>query len=282
VLARYQDGFVALRKTTFSWTGNVAGCAAGDTPLAYKNAVVKLVNYYRAMAGLPGDVTLSLAKSAQAQKAALMFDANDQLSHAPPTTWTCYTADGATAAGKSNIAWGTNLNSTSASSSGIGSIPLYVMDGGVASLGHRRWVFSLVLGEVGTGDTPQGNALWVLGNTHAAPSVPNGMPWPPRGYVPWDSKIAEPAMRWSFSYPGADFSAATVTMTDDAGAAVPVTGVAELDKGYAENTLAWSIGGSGQPWSRAPADTKLGVTVSNVRIGGVAKSFSYDVTFIKP
>ena len=71
-------------------------------------------------------------------------------------------------------------------------------------------------------------------------------------------------------------------MTDDAGAAVPVTGVAELAKGYAENTLAWSIGGSGQPWSRAPADTRLGVTVSNVKIGGAAKSFSYSVTFIKP
>lgn len=244
--------------------------------------MVKLVNYYRAMAGLPGDLTLSLAKSLQAQQAALMFDANDQLSHTPPTTWKCYTADGAAAAGKSNIAWGTVLNSASPTTSGLGAVPLYVMDGGVDSLGHRRWVFSLTLDEVGTGDTPQGNALWVLGFGHAAPSVPNGVPWPPRGYVPWDSAIAEPGMRWSFSYPGADFSAATVTMTDDAGTAVPVTGIANLPTGYAENALAWSIGGSGQPWSRAPADTRLGVTVSNVKIGGSMKSFSYDVTFIKP
>ena len=282
MLARYQDGFLALRKTPFSWTGNVDACTAGDTPLAYKNAVIRLVNYYRAMAGLPSDLALSLAKSAKAQKAALMFDANDQLSHTPPTSWKCYSADGAEAAGNSNIAWGTVLNSLDGKASGIGSIPLYVMDGGVDSLGHRRWVFSLRLGEVGTGDTPQGNALWVLSFDRSAPAVPNGVPWPPRGYVPWDNKIAEPAMRWSFSYPNADFSAATVTMKDDAGTAVPVTSVVSLPNGYAENAVAWSIGGSGQPWSRAPADTKLSVTVANVKIGGSAKSFSYDVTFIKP
>jgi len=282
VLARYQDGYLPLRKTPFSWTGNVGACTAGDTPLVYKNAVVRLVNYYRAMAGLPSDLTLSLAKSAKAQQAALMFDANDQLSHSPPTSWKCYSANGAEAAGKSNIAWGTLLNSSDGKGAGIGSISLYVMDGGVDSLGHRRWVFSLPLGEVGTGDTPQANALWVLSFDRTAPSVPNGVPWPPRGYVPWDSGIAEPTMRWSFSYPGADFSAATVTMKDDAGAAVPVTGITSLPNGYAENAVAWLIGGSGQPWSRAPADTKLSVTVSNVKVGGSAKSFSYDVTFIKP
>src|SRR5690348_16345689 len=35
VVARYGDGFTPLRNTAFSWTGNVAGCNAGDTPLAF-------------------------------------------------------------------------------------------------------------------------------------------------------------------------------------------------------------------------------------------------------
>ena len=279
VVARYWDGFVPLRNTAFSWTGNVAGCVAGDTTLDYKNAVTRLVNYYRAMAGVPSDVGLSLAKSAKAQQAALMFDANDALSHTPPSSWTCYTAAGAEAAGNSNIAWASpTLNGSS-----IGAVPMYVIDGGVSSLGHRRWVLYAKLGELGTGDAPQGNALWVLGGDRsAAVSVPNGVAWPPRGFVPWDSSIAEPSIRWSFSYPAADFSAATVSMNDDAGAAVPVSAVESLPNGYADNTVAWSIGGSGTAWSRYPGDTQLSVTVSNVKVGGSAKTFSYDVIFVKP
>lgn len=277
MVARYWDSFMPLVQTPFSFTGNVTACQAGDTPLDYKQAVVRLLNYYRAMAGIAGDVTLSLAKSAKDQQAALMMDANDQLSHAPPTTWPCYTAEGAEAAGRSNLAWGSpTLNA------GIGSIPLYVTDRGVDTLGHRRWVLYSRLAEVGTGDTPQANALWVIGNEKSAVPVPQGVAWPPRGYVPWDGRIAEPSLRWSFSYPNADFSSASVSMKDDAGADVPLASPGALPGGYGDNALAWSIGGTGTPWFRYPGDTKLTVTMRGVRVGGVATDFSYDVVFIKP
>lgn len=277
VMARYQDSFLPLQQTTFSWTGNVGSCQAGDTPLAYKNAEVRLLNYYRAMAGESGNVTLSLPLAAKAQQAALMMDANDALNHAPPTTWTCYTADGAAAAGSANLALASpTLNS------GIGGMALYISDGGISSLGHRRWVLYSRLAIVGPGDTPRANALWVLGNDGPAVTLPNGVAWPPAGYVPWDSHIADPTMQWSFSYPGADFSAATVTLQDDAGNPVALTGVGALPNGYGDNTLGWSISSAASGWSRAPADTKLSVSIANVMIGGSAQSFSYAVTFVQP
>ena len=64
------------------------------------------INYFRAMAGLPGDVVFDTTWNAQCQEAALMMIAEGNLSHSPPTGWACYSADGATAAGKSNLALG--------------------------------------------------------------------------------------------------------------------------------------------------------------------------------
>ncbi|KAF0812234.1 hypothetical protein IGB42_03224 [Andreprevotia sp. IGB-42] len=278
VVARYQDAFLPLRATAFSWTGSTGTCNPGDTPLSYKYAEVKLLNYLRAMGGLPGNVTLSLLLSTKAQQAALMMDANGKLSHAPDASWKCYSADGAEAAGRANLGL-----SSGTLNAGIGGMGMYITDGGVASLGHRRWLLYSRLGEVGVGDTPRANALYVIGGKAApAPTLANGVPWPPAGYVPQDSSLALPTLPWSFSYPGADFSAATVALTDDTNTAIALTSVGQLDNGYGDNTLSWTISPGATGWNRYPADTRLNVLISNVKIAGVAKNFSYGVTFIKP
>ena len=64
------------------------------------------LNYFRAMAGVPATVTFSDTYNAMDQRAALMVSANAQVSHSPPTTWTCYRADGAQAASQSNLILG--------------------------------------------------------------------------------------------------------------------------------------------------------------------------------
>jgi len=257
------------------WTGNVEGCVAGTTSAAWKSAVVRTVNSFRALSGMPGTVTLNTTHSAMAQQAALMMDANNALSHTPPDGWKCKTADGTTAAGSSNLALG---------NAGPNAIHAYMADTGTPSLGHRRWVLYSQLGEVGTGDTPSANDLWVFGGNVAAPAsaVSAGIPWPSRGFIPWTSKVADPTQPWSFSLPGADFKGATVSMTNDAGQALSVSGVGQLANGYGDNTLAWTLSSSAAQWSRSPADTKFAVQISNVLVGGQAKSFQYTVTFFVP
>ena len=75
-------------------------CDAGTTSAAFRDSVLLRLNYFRAMAGVPADVTFSDTYNAKAQQAALMMSVNNQLSHNPPTIWQCYTADGAEAAGQ--------------------------------------------------------------------------------------------------------------------------------------------------------------------------------------
>ncbi|MCS7008524.1 MAG: hypothetical protein NZL93_01140, partial [Chthoniobacterales bacterium] len=54
-----------------NWTGNVAAGIAGDTALVFKNDVVRRVNFFRALVGLPASITMNLTASAKAQQAAL-------------------------------------------------------------------------------------------------------------------------------------------------------------------------------------------------------------------
>lgn len=257
------------------WTGIVGSCEAGTTSAAWKAAVVRTVNSFRVMAGLPGSVKVNIANSALDQQAALMMDANSNLSHMPPTSWTCYSTDGATAARNSNLALG---------NTGPSAIHAYMADNGTPSLGHRRWLLLPQLGEVGTGDTPRANALWVLGNTGAVPpgSATNGVAWPPRGFVPWTSRVASPSDPWSFALAGADFSTASLTVSNDKGQLLTLTDVGPLAAGYGDNAIGWRIPADSSLWSRAPADTRFNVKLSNVKVAGQARTIEYSVTFFAP
>jgi uncharacterized protein YkwD len=191
------------------WTGNRASCNAGTTAQAFRDAVLLRINYFRAMAGVPDRVSFSTTYNSKSQLAALMMSVNGQLSHSPPSSWTCYTADGATAAGSSNLTLGTY---------GWSAINGYMKDPGSnnAAAGHRRWILYPQTQNMGTGDIPPdggyaSNALWVF-DSHmweARPPVRDSfVAWPPPGYVPY--QVVYP--RWSFSYPSADFSQTSVTM----------------------------------------------------------------------
>ena len=83
-----------------TWNGALQPtCNAGDmTALARANAL-KIINLYRFLSGLPAVVN-DATRDSKAQECALMMDANNALSNTPPTTWACYTANGAQAAGK--------------------------------------------------------------------------------------------------------------------------------------------------------------------------------------
>ena len=262
-----------------AWTGNRATCDAGTTASGFQDAVLLRLNYFRAMAGVPATVTFGGTYNGKDQKAALMMSANGQLSHNPPTTWTCYTADGAEAAGNSNLALG---------ASGRAAIDLYMKDPGTGNgaAGHRRWIVFPATQVMGTGDIPAtggsaAQALWVFDSTTWGPRPPTReefVAWPPPGFVPY--QVVYP--RWSFSYPQANFASATVTMTQD-GAGVPVT-LETIANGYGDNTLVWFPTGmtSSQAWPQPTADTVYTVTINNVLVSGSPRSFTYEVTVFDP
>ncbi len=274
VLAFYQTIFTASETyaARVAWTGSVAGGVAGTTSAAFKEDVRRRINFYRALVALPADITFDATKNAKGQQAALMFARNGNLSHFPPPDWIHYTADAATAAANSNIALGTY---------GPGSVDAYMRDDGSNNIivGHRRWLHYSRAQVMGTGDVPaespyySANAIWVLTDFKAAPT-PKFVAWPNRGYVPFNLMPT----RWSLSYPGANFAAATVTMTQGA-TNIPTTIISRTDNGYGDNTIVWTPTG---PLASAGADTPYNVTVASISGSGIPVSYTYTVTAFDP
>ncbi len=266
------------------WSGNTTSGDAGTTTAAFKEAVRNRINFYRAMAGVPASVTINSTFSAKAQQAALMMSANNSLSHFPPTSWTHYTADGAEAAGASNIGIG---------SRGSDTVDGYMADPGASNnvVGHRRWLLYPQTQEMGTGDVEaQGsfspaNAIWVQDSRvfAARPTTREDfVAWPPKGHVPYH--LVWP--RWSISVPGANFSSATVTMTRNGSPINTTIDAATSGGGAPEPVLVWlydnQAGTSQESHARPSADTNYEVTVSNVNVGGSIRNYSYTVTVFDP
>ena len=272
----YQTTYLASQGIASGWNGNRSTCTAGTISQAYADATILRVNYYRVMAGLPGDVTLSNLWNMKAQDAALMMSAQGSLSHTPPTNWSCYTANGAEAAGKSNLALGADA---------AAAIDLYMDDpgtGGNSAVGHRRWVLYPPTQIMGVGNIPStggwaANDLWVIGGSGSRPAQPAWVAWPPPNFVPWQI-MPHSSGRWSFSYPGATFTGASVFMKQ-AGTNVALTMEAQA-QGYGDNTIVWDP--QGVPASAPSADLKYSVTVSNVVVGGQSQVFTYNVTIFDP
>lgn len=288
-----RDYFLANYPLTIppvNWTGSFSACTPGSASEAHLQALLDRIVYYRAMAGVPSDISFSSVYNERAQRAALMMGAGQQLSHFPQPGWPCYTAEGADAAAKSNLHYriwsGITLPVADA-------VTAYMEDAGDnnANVGHRRWLLYPQTTTFGAGavegfhdgwDT-HANAIWVMDGNYSAPRPATRdefVAWPPPGYVPY--QVTFP--RWSFSYPGANFAGATVTATKNGGAPVPVLVESRTALGYGENTIVWSMEGlhDAAAWPRPSSDTHYTVTLSNVMIGGIATSFTYTVKVFDP
>jgi len=262
------------------WTGSHVPGAAGSISREYQLSTVERINWYRAMAGVPAAVPLSSVTSAKAQQAAFIMSMNGMLDHYPTPAWAFYTPDAAEAAVSSNLALGYN---------GPEAINEYIKDWGDDNygVGHRRFVLDPTMRSFGVGDVPAGvvdgkrvwagNALWVLDGDFfgARPHVRDGfVAWPSRGYVPYQTVFS----RWSFAYPGADFTSANVTVTLN-GSALNLKIEPLKHKTGSEPTIVWQMPGIEQRGThpQPEEDLRYQVTVSNVMVNQQPRSFTYEV-----
>ena len=275
--------FNASEGTEINWTGDVAFCQAGTTSSKFKDAVLIRLNYFRAMAGVPANVTFSNDFNTMAQEAALIMSANDELSHFPPDSWDCFSFDGSEAAASSNLSLGRN---------GWDAVFGQMQDNGESnqSVGHRRWILYPQTQVMGTGDIPYttqsdaANALWVFDSNYVEPRPSTReefVAWPPSGNVPY--QVVFP--RWSFSYPDADFSSATVTMLQGRNS-IPVK-IESFEDGAGENTIVWvpynlNPNSVFESFPQPSSDTTYTVAVNNVMIRGSPRNFTYNVNVIDP
>jgi hypothetical protein len=282
VAQAYISDYLPTRALPPEWTGSLATGTAGSTSQVYRNAVAQRLNWYRAMAGVPAWVSLDATFNSKAQQGALMLAANNALTHTPPPTWQFYTAAGAEALGNSNVCQGFQSDPAC--------IEQYIADQGTGNgaVGHRRWMLYPQTKLMGTGDVVSGfnlwNALWIRDNNYGGPRPATRdefVAWPPKGYVPY--QVVFP--RWSFSFPNANFSGATVTMTRG-GSPVPIQ-LEAVTPNIGDNSIVWVADNrSITDWlvfvNPPSGDTTYNVTISNVVVGGQTRNFAYQVIVFDP
>ncbi|MDR1799612.1 MAG: FG-GAP-like repeat-containing protein [Bifidobacteriaceae bacterium] len=300
--------YLPTQSVDMGWTGSVNTCTPGTVSAEAQAATFKALNYFRAMAGLPSQVTENTTASAIAQRTALMFLANGGLNHYPPTAWLCWTNNGAFVASRSNIAWGSGQAGLGA---GAQAISAYVSDGGNEStVGHRRWILSPGQLTMGSGSTSNTNALvWGNGqgacgdsactatswnasesptftNTYSQSwSSPQLVAWPAAGYFPYQlaTSAFHGQIAWSLQT-GSDtigFAGVSVSVTKN-GVALPITvkaANAPRSGGYGDQAaLIW------QPTAAITAPAAGQVDTYHVSVTGITghADLSYDVKLFNP
>ena len=90
----YLEEYLGSASSDSGWTGNHASCGAGVTSETFRAAILRRINYFRSMAGIPPLTGFNDTYNQKAQSAALMMSVNRTLSHSPDASWICYTEEG--------------------------------------------------------------------------------------------------------------------------------------------------------------------------------------------
>jgi hypothetical protein len=252
-----------MERAESPWNPGTSMCDPGSVPGASVEDTLRRVNLYRWLNGLP-PVTEAEDARTMVQECALMMSVNGMIDHYPPMSWQCYTGEGAAGAGSSNLAIGV--------ASAAEGVDLFMMDFGVPSLGHRRWILNVPLGRVGVGYARASwrgaSCLGILDFSGMGDRVWTSFPNP--GFAP--SFIA--SATWSFhssAWSLAD-SAVRVVRADD-GVELPVTVYYPTSLGgFGGNAVAWNPMG----WTPA-SGVRYRVTISG---GGITTPISYEVEFV--
>ncbi|PCJ66684.1 MAG: hypothetical protein COA58_04285 [Bacteroidetes bacterium] len=263
VLMDYQDVYLAnfINPSLSVWEdGDLANCNAGSISAATNQKVLTLINYYRKLVGLPGTVTFEATRNQKCQEAAFMMTANNALNHQPPSSWNCYTANGAEGALRSNLAWGHTTAGLFSQMRDDGS--------GNYFAGHRRLILSPKGNVFGHGSTNKHMALWVIDSKSAA-NAPEFIAWPPQGFCP----SAFNFKRWSFSVVGgANYENAVVSIKDVNGNNIDLS-MENFLTGFGEDTIVWVPQG-------VQNDMEYTITISNVEVNGKTETYTYKTTLV--
>lgn len=250
------------------FTGSVASCQPGTIGIAYKEFTISRVNYYRALSGLPGNVTLDTdaVREVQQQSAAVLFSANQRLSHNPALEPANFPLCPSLTAPADAAAASSNLGLAFGNPALDDMIPRFMDNAGTGNepAGHRRWILYPPQSSMTVGATPTTASAWgasvlrVFNAFTTRPATPNGVAWPPAGYVPVPN--LPPSKRWSFSFPDASFSAANVSITAN-GSPIAVTVVSRTDDGYGDNAIVFVPSGT------IVKDVAYAVTITGITAG---------------
>ena len=282
------------------WTGKEKLCKPGKLSHDTYVKILARINYYRRLAGVNDNVVLDSSWNKYAQAAALIMFANNALNHSPGPGMKCFSQDGKIGASTSNLSIFTGASIKSL----IGD---EIEDGGESNkdCGHRRWLLNSKAYKFGFGATTGSYAVRDFATAEEKDTssfhgkVPEYFGYPFKGFVPF--QVIYP--KWSFAVTGtADFSVATVEVkAGDKPIACTIISRGKMN--FGDPTMVWTVKGmkedfyyqsldaSGKFWNyydmaekRKVFETlgllnkKITVKISNVKVEGKAKSYSYSFT----
>lgn len=277
------------------WTGNEKKCKPGKLSHSTYVKMLARINYYRRLAGVSDNLILDSNWNRYAQAAALIMFANQQLNHNPDASMKCYSSDGKIGANTSNLSLFSGISIQTLISDQI-------EDGSNSEnkdCGHRRWLLFSKAYKFGFGATPESYAIRDFSTDEEKDTasfhgiVPEYFAYPFKGFVPYQVVFC----KWSFAIPGgADFKSASVQVS--AGEKIfPCMIVSRSTANYGDPTLIWSINGVKEDFDYHYYDMtekrtafinlgllnkKVTVKISNVKVDGKPKSYSYSFTIIDP
>lgn len=239
-----------------------SNCEPGTLSDEILERVAQRVNYFRRQSGVRKPIYFVTDLSIRCQFAALIFEANRNLTHHSVDGLRCHTQYGSEGAEKSLLV---KTNSPSIAITAL-------MGDKHASQGNRRWLQFPITYNMGFGAGPNSQVLWIMdeGNKEDTSYYKeNFVAWPHNGFTP-KRLVFE---KWSFSLL-ADLQGATVSVKDDKGKDVKVD-LEKLEPGYGMPTLVFTPQIN---WDKESLnDEKFTVTVK-LKTG---KTFVYTCTFIQ-
>lgn len=267
----YNAHYVAYTRTNVRWTnGDVGSCTAGTLSTGMQDTFIHVVNYFRRQCYLP-EVTAASELHNDCMEAALMFKANLSTSANPPNTWTCYTAEGAAAAGASALAAGPD---------GTEAVWHWIQESGTATANYHCANRTRLLHMQGTaygyGANDYASVLYTSHNLTEPQTPPEYVAYPPARYFP--STLVP--NRWSFTLPGANFANCTISMGGP-----NINNPIILQKNLpattaAQSTVTWDIASLQLP---PPGGyIRYQVTLDGVVVQNQTKTYSYTVIIFNP
>ena len=274
---------------------SAVNCVPGQLKPSVTAQLLTLINNIRALHRLP-PVGYSTIDEPSTQQASLMMAANNALDHSPPASWRCYTAEGAAAAGSSNLYGGSQSGSITLQSDDT--ILAGWMDeiGNLVAnnVGHRRWIlnpFATTMSygrtAVATGPSSIGDyaALKVFNTSGTAPastiSLPPFVAYPfgdyPARYFNRQSLlsfgvIADTSSQ--FANTNVSYSGATVAVSVHDGAQLGVSNVSSDTTGYGlPNNIQFTVAG-------LATNVAYDVTINNVSVNGTPKNYAYSFRIV--
>ncbi len=282
----YNKLYLSSEIDSIDWNGHKQKCLCGQLDSDIYKKAEDRINFFRIVSGL-NEVKLNPKFNLDAQNAALLVNANNQLTHYPKIDMKCYSKSAANGCIKSCLGF-TDFKYFPETSFITG----FIQDYGANNyfVGHRKWLLYTKLIEFGYGATDRSEAILTAnGVTYDSIDVPEFIAYPWNGYVPINLIFP----KWSFSIPQnniVDFNQTTISMFDSKGKVIKIEKLKEY-KSYLDHTIVWTATGLFSDYEityginkleeNGFLDKKIRIMIRNVKVNGSFKDYEYFVEPIK-